>query len=678
MKGKKLSLRTKLLLWVMSIVAIGLAVTVAVFSKQASSLQHQTAIDYANQLARHESMTVSRRLTRALDSAGTIADALVSLRANGLADRASARAMIHGILAGTPEFLGLWTGWEPNAFDGKDRLYAGEPDHDATGRFMPYWVRSNGELRYEPLVDYDKPGAGDYYLAPLQKRQPQMLEPYLYPVNGQPTLMTSLAMPIIVDDKVLGVAGADLTLASLQDLVSRIRIFNSGYGTLISNKGIIVGDRDAENVSQDMTKLGLSEAARAAIAAGEPFQEMGLDARLGTTVTRLYVPVKVNGIPTPWALVATVPENEVQAGVKSLRNIAIVLGLLSIVVVCIGLSLALERLVLRPIGGDPDAASDIADRVAHGDLSQPISLRPGDDSSMMAQLKHMQDSLIALVSGVRQGAHSLAVASAQISNANDDLARRTESQASALEETSASMEQLGATVLHNAEGATQANQLAENASEVAVRGGEEVSRVVSTMRDINDSSRQMAEIIGVIDGIAFQTNILALNASVEAARAGEQGRGFAVVASEVRTLAQRSATAAREIKQLIEANVARVASGSRLADQAGSTMQEVVEAIQRVTDIMGEISAASREQSAGVQQIGMAVTQMDHTTQQNSAQVEEMAAAAASLHDQAEELVQTVAVFKVGAEDGSTAPHEAQRQSSPRKAEAASEAEAFL
>jgi methyl-accepting chemotaxis protein len=352
--------------------------------------------------------------------------------------------------------------------------------------------------------------------------------------------------------------------------------------------------------------------------------------------------------PWGWIIGSGVYIDTVDATIAQ-RALSIVMGAVILAGILFAIGLLISRSLLNQLGGEPAYAAVITQHIADGDLGVDIRLEPHDTSSLLYAIKIMRDNFANIVARVHQGAESIAAASAQIAQGNNDLSARTESQASSLEETASSMEELSATVKQNADSARQANQLAMSASTVAIRGGEVVGQVVETMQDINDASRKISDIISVIDGIAFQTNILALNAAVEAARAGEQGRGFAVVASEVRSLAGRSAQAAKEIKSLINASVERVEKGTLQVGQAGTTMTEVVSSIRRVTDIMGEISAASHEQSMGVSQVGQAVTQMDQVTQQNAALVEEMAAAAGSLKSQAQELVQVVEVFRLSA-----------------------------
>ena len=353
--------------------------------------------------------------------------------------------------------------------------------------------------------------------------------------------------------------------------------------------------------------------------------------------------------PWNWAIVAEAPLTEMMDEARNVLTwlwlgVVVALALLTVVLV-----MATRRLVGAPV----QQLSTALAYLAQGDLTHAVSVRSRDEIGTLAQaMEGFRARLVESLGTVRTSADSVSAASTEIAQGNQDLSGRTESQASALEQTAASMEQLGATIRHNADSASQASQLAVGASRVAQQGGEVVSKVVSTMQNINSSSQKIADIIGVIDGIAFQTNILALNAAVEAARAGEQGRGFAVVAAEVRNLAQRTAAEAKAIKELIGASSAMVQQGSVLADQAGTTMQEVVSSIQRVADMVSEISAASNEQTAGVGQVGEAVTQLDQTTQQNAALVEEMAAAASSLRTQAQQMVEAIARFNLGSGEG--------------------------
>jgi methyl-accepting chemotaxis protein len=322
-----------------------------------------------------------------------------------------------------------------------------------------------------------------------------------------------------------------------------------------------------------------------------------------------------------------------------LLGVAVTFGILAATVITRGL--------LKQLGGEPGYTAKIAGSIAEGDLSIGIETKSSDRGSLLVEMKQMRNSLVDIVSQVRRGTHTITTASREIAAGNTDLSSRTELQASSLEKTASAMEELTSTVKQNADNALEANHLAATASDVARKGGEVVSQVVGTMGEINSSASKIADIIGVIDGIAFQTNILALNAAVEAARAGEQGRGFAVVASEVRNLAQRSAAAAKEIKQLIGDSVEKIGRGSKLVGQAGETMDEVVASVKRVTDIMSDIASASAEQSAGIEQVNLSIIEMDGMTQQNAALVEQAAAAFQSLQDQAAELQRVVSIFKL-------------------------------
>jgi methyl-accepting chemotaxis protein len=377
--------------------------------------------------------------------------------------------------------------------------------------------------------------------------------------------------------------------------------------------------------------------------------QAGAIALLNSDETPLWRKIRAELLDILKARNASVDTTKVQLSeyIRRMLTISLVLAA-GAVVVGAGVSFWLTRSIMRQLGGEPSYAAAIAGGVAGGNLTADIIVDDeANTASLMYAMRTMQRSLAALVAKVRSGTETIATASGEIAAGNIDLSARTEEQASSLEETASSMEELTSTVQQNADSVRQANLLAARASEVALKGGEVVGQVVQTMCSINESATRIADIIGVIDGIAFQTNILALNAAVEAARAGEQGRGFAVVASEVRNLAQRSAAAAKEIKGLIGDSVARVDAGSKLVNMAGETMDEVVASVKRVADIMGEIDLAGQEQSAGIAQVNQAIAQMDQVSQQNAALVEEAAAAADSMQIQAQQLSEVVSTFRL-------------------------------
>jgi methyl-accepting chemotaxis protein len=959
-----MSIRLKIALIVTVMAIIGFTLTISIIIFQAINVEKTTAFQLADESASIAGAKTEKTLNNAMSSARALAWSFQSMKVTSQANRTLADSMLIKTLNENPEFVGTWTLWEPNAFDNEDKKHIYDKGHDLTGRYIPYWNRGNGSVQLEPLLDYEKPGAGDYYLLAKNSGKETVLEPYTYKISGKDTLITSVVVPITIAGKFSGVAGVDMPLVSIQSDVDKIKPYDGSYAELISYQGEYVA-KSKLNPDKNATDSGIPKSVKEKIKVGKSFSSVDFDSTTGQEVYRTYVPVYVGASVTPWTLVLTVPTQVVMAKINAIRNTAILIGFLSVIALIGILYYFLNRIVITPIqmsvksiqrlskgdlsevilvkgndeiaqlnesmvqlgsnvkllinemtqmsnahdAGDIDKvvnestfdgsfntlakgvnkmvaghigmnkkaltcvksfgegdlaaqlekfpgkkafvneaieqvraninalvsdvntlsksavegnlsiradaskhqgdfrkivqgvndtldavivplnvaakyvddiskgniptkitdtyhgdfnniknnlnqcvdavnalvsdtamladaadqgilsaraditkhqgdfckivegvnntldsvigplnmAANCVDSISRGDIPAKISEhykgdfnnikdnlnhcidavnRLVEDANMLAQaaadgrvsvradaslhegdfrkvvegVNATLETIVAPIIAVKEAIETITTAANEIATGNNDLSQRTEQQASSLEETASSMEELASTVKQNAENAKQANQLAAAASGVAVKGGEVVGQVVSTMSAINSSARKIEDIISVIDGIAFQTNILALNAAVEAARAGEQGRGFAVVAGEVRNLAQRSATAAKEIKELIADSVNKTAEGTAQVEQAGKTMAEIVSSVQRVTDIMGEISAASSEQSAGIDQVNDAITSMDEVTQQNAALVEQAAAAAESLVEQATQLSDVVSVFKLEGE----------------------------
>ncbi|WP_295951565.1 methyl-accepting chemotaxis protein [Rhodoferax sp.] len=646
----QMSLNTKICVAATALVVLSLGITSAVIGIKSSASAEAATMNLARTSAREAAGTLQTRIAANM---ATVANLAASMRATRQANLPIAREqideMVQAALFSSGDFIGSAVTWEPNALDGKDAEYAGKkPGYDDTGRYMPYWTRAaGGSVHVEPIVFGPGAGANDWYDIPKASGKLFFTEPYVYSIDGKDVLMASLVAPIMVAGKFQGTASADFTLTRFGQILSELKPIEGSSLSLVSNGGLYASNPDAQRIGKkadDIPAAGLER-----IHQGQTYEYV--DAQ---NTVHLLQPMVVAPDTAPWSVRMSFPRSVATAAARDLLGYTLIVALVCAIAMALILVSVVYRLT-RPLRSLSRVMVGLAS--ADADLSVKLEVQGNDELAAIGTgFNQFVAKIHAVLKQVRSSADGVAGASAEIAHGNNDLSARTEQQASALEQTAASMEELSATVRQNADSAKQANQLALTASSVAVQGGAVVAQVVETMKGINDSSRKIADIISVIDSIAFQTNILALNAAVEAARAGEQGRGFAVVASEVRNLAGRSAEAAKEIKILINASVERVEQGTALVDQAGTTMTEVASSIRRVTDIMGEISAASQDQALGVAQVGEAVRQMDQTTQQNAALVEEMAAAASGLKSQAQELVQTVAVFKLGADDHTLAP----------------------
>ena len=639
--GSGLSLQTRISLATLLLVVASLAITATVIGLQSSREAERATMALAHTAAREAARTLQAQLQSSLASVSGLAAALsVTRQAERAPGRDQIDDMVQALLRTVPEFVGAAATWEPDALDGRDADFAGQgPRFDASGRHMPYWSRRpDGGFAVEPIVFVDTPGGNDWYDVPKRERKLYFSDPYLYPVNGREVLMASLVAPILVEGRFRGAVSADFTLDQLSRLLAAMQPMPGASLSLISASGLHAVHPDAAQLQKRVEDLPAEAMARL---------QRGESVELTSDPLRIDVlqPIVLHPDIAPWIVRMSFPREVATAASRSLLLSTLQTAIVCAVVAALVLVGLLHRLML-PLRRLGDTMAGLAEGEA--DLRVRLDARGRDELARIALgFNGFVARVAASMQQIRASSGSVSLAADEIASGNSDLSSRTENAAASLQQTASSMEELSGTVARTAESADRATDLARQARQMAEQAGQRVDEVVSTIGSIRNDSRRISEIVGTIDGIAFQTNILALNAAVEAARAGEQGRGFAVVAGEVRNLSNRSAQAAREIRELILGSVAQVEQGSAQAGRTGQAMQDVVDSVRRVSDLIEDISGSARAQSEGLQQISVAVGQLDQMTQQNAALVEEAFAAATSLREQSQRLESAVAGFRL-------------------------------
>ena len=632
------SLSTKLSLLATLVCVVGVVATSLVTGWRAAEMAREQARQQARLSATATAERVAGDLGRHFAVINGLADTLQGLKTAALAPtRPQLDATARQLLQATPEFIGVYTIWEPNALDGRDAEFASQgPAHDATGRYIAYWNRGAGQIAVEPLLDYEKAGANDWYDIPRRTRQDALIEPYLYPVAGKDVLMTTLVSPILVEGRFVGAAGADLPLKDLSARLGKLEPVPGGRVSLLSNGGLYVATHQPERLAKKAEDLPAEVLSH--VAKGESYHFTDAQGWVHE-----FAPVQVLPGVAPWSVQVSYPQAVAAAAARPLLVAAIGAALLASLLAA-AVMVGLVRRLMAPVRVLGDTVSAMARGDA--DLRVQLAVRHQDELGRISQgFNQFTDKLRQAFREVGDVSGQVALASQEIASGNADLSSRTEQQATHLQHSASMLRELSDGVARSAQTSSHAADLAREAVRCAVNGQQVMQQTGEAMDRISASSRRIAEITALIDSIAFQTNILALNAAVEAARAGDQGRGFAVVAGEVRSLAQRSASAAKDIRGLTQDAQSSVEAGAGLMRQADGVLNGLADSVQRVDQLLSEISSATQQQAARIVEVNSAVGELDQNTQQNAAVVEQAAAAADSLRQQSTRLAETMARF---------------------------------
>lgn len=597
MKTSKISLKLKLALPVGLVALAIFSVMTLIIANSSHESTKKNAEQFLLAAAEADARVIQMKFEKALEVAKVTEQVVFAKKKMGLTQRQIVINELNETLTSNPDLIGTWVGFEPNVWDGKDAEFVEKPGHDKSGRFIPYWSYDKGVATLSPLVDYEKAGDGDYYQVPKNRKKESVVEPYIYPIAGIPTLMTSVAVPFLVNDQFIGVAGVDLSLKSLKEDVEKVKPYAESQAYVVSSSGKWVTHPREDLIAKPAEFAVESEKIKTALQTGKAIQFTGFDDKLNKEFMYVVYPIKMGSTEIYWSLVLTTPTSVVFAEADALFQKQILMS-------AVGLLLLLGAVFL--------VATFI--------------------SKELTQLSEKLSTSNQQVSGA---IHSLTAAGQELS------AHATES-ASSLEEAVASLEEMTSMVKLNSENARQAATLSNNSSDEAIKGESEIHSLISSMKEISESSKKIEEIINVIDDIAFQTNLLSLNAAVEAARAGEQGKGFSVVAEAVRALAQRSSVAAKDITGLIKESVTKIEVGTAKADRSGDVLKNIVLTVKKVSELNNAISLASEEQAAGIQQISIAMNQIDQSVQKNASSSANIATTADEINQQANHMALVV------------------------------------